>query len=52
MLPNNFFDPIRNFFRPKNDPPTWPSGGAQKLKNLFDPFDGGQVLKPIIGEEV
>jgi len=37
---------------PKNDPPTWPSGGAQKLKNLFDPFDGGQVLKPIIGEEV
>ena len=38
----------------ENDPPIWPSGGAQmpqKLKNLFDPFDGVQNLKPV-GEEV
>jgi len=35
----------------KNEPPTWPSGGAQRLKNLFGPFDGVQSLKSV-GEEV
>ena len=38
-------------FRAKNEPPTWPSGGAQRLKNLFGPFDGAQSLKSV-GEEV
>ena len=48
VLEYNFDIPI---FRAKSEPPTWPSGGAQRLKNLFDPFDGVQSLKSV-GEEV